>query len=232
LPGSREAIDSLDAATRIVALQDEAPHSLEPRWRRKCDVIYQSALPLTPATAKPRDSLDVVVVGHLRAEKDPATVFGAMERMPAAMPVRVRHIGDALDAELGRAAHALEVKDSRYRFLGGLPHGLARSAIKRAHVLLHPSILEGGANVIAEALTSGTPVVASRMAGNVGMLGRDYPGYFPVGDASALAACLVRCWEDRTFAASLRKASRARSRLFQPRAEAEAVRRLVSRLLG
>ena len=39
-----------------------------------------------------------------------------------------------------------------------------------------------------EAVRSGTPVVASRIDGNIGMLGQDYAGYFEWGDAAALAA--------------------------------------------
>jgi glycosyltransferase involved in cell wall biosynthesis len=68
-----------------------------------------------------------------------------------------------------------------------------RQRIQRAHVLVHTSHMEGGAHVIMEAITSGTPVLASRIPGNVGMLGEDYAGYFPPGDAAALADLLRRC---------------------------------------
>ena len=44
--------------------------------------------------------------------------------------------------------------------------------------------------MIAEALTCGVPVVASRIDGNVGMLGRDYAGYFTPGDDRELAQLL------------------------------------------
>jgi glycosyltransferase involved in cell wall biosynthesis len=103
--------------------------------------------------------------------------------------------------------------------------------MRRAHVLVHPSILEGGANVIVEAVTAGTPVVASRMDGNVGMLGRGYPGYFPTGDASTLAACLVRFHEDPAFRRSLTQACAARRPLFTPARERQAVRALVAELV-
>ena len=69
-------------------------------------------------------------------------------------------------------------RDPRYRWTGALPHGLTRCAIRNAHLLVHPSLMEGGANVIVEAITAGTPVIASRVSGNVGMLGRNYPGLF------------------------------------------------------
>ena len=64
--------------------------------------------------------------------------------------------------------------------------------IARAHALVHMSRMEGGANVVIEAVRSQVPVLASRIDGNVGLLGRDYDGYFPLGDAAALAALMQR----------------------------------------
>ena len=232
LPDSRPAQQSLDLADRIVALQDEAPKRLSAPWRAKCDVIFQSAVPLARHGAKPRDRVDVVVVGHLRDEKDPRTLFAAVRELPAALPIRIRHIGAPLDAALGEEAAALAASEPRYRFAGALPHGLARAAMRRAHVLVHPSRMEGGANVIAEALTGGTSVIASRMEGNVGMLGADHPGYFPVGDAQALADALVRFHGSPAFRQALRAAEARRRALFAPARESANVRRLVRGLLA
>jgi glycosyltransferase involved in cell wall biosynthesis len=93
-------------------------------------------------------------------------------------------------------------------------------------------VMEGGANVIVEAVTAGTPVIASRIAGNVGMLGEDYGGYFERGDASALAACLVRAFEDRRHLAKLARDCAKRAPLFEPAREARLVHALVRRLLA
>lgn len=79
------------------------------------------------------------------------------------------------------------------RWLGGLPHEAVRRRIQRAHVLVHTSRMEGGAHAITEAVTSGTPVLASRVAGKVGMPGEDYACFFPHGNATALADLLRRC---------------------------------------
>lgn len=230
LPASTEARESLDAADRIVTLQDDAPRLLEASWRRKTEVVFQSARALAPAR-KARGRLDCVVVGHLREEKDPRTLFEAVHGLPAQLAVTVRHIGAPLDAGLAAAARELASRERRYRYLGALPHGLTRAAIKAAHLLVHPSVMEGGANVIVEAVTSGTPVVASRMSGNVGMLGIDYPGYFEVGDAAGLRAQLVRAISEPGHLDRLRKACARRRPLFSPAGEARAVRRLVTSLL-
>jgi putative glycosyltransferase (TIGR04348 family) len=229
LPGSREAATSLDIATRIVVLQDEAPAQLREAWRRKCEVIFQSARSLATQRKK-SGRLECVIVGHLREEKDPRTLFAAVDSLPPEFDIRFRHIGDALDAALGKEARALERRDPRYRYSGGLPRGLTRAALKAAHVLIHPSIMEGGANVIVEAITAGTPVIASRIPGNVGMLGRGYPGFFEPRDASGLALRLVQALQQPEYLRSLRDACAERASLFRPAAEARAVRKLVAAL--
>jgi putative glycosyltransferase (TIGR04348 family) len=231
LPDSPEAIASLDTADRIVVLQDDAPNLLRDEWRRKTEVIFQSAKPL-PALRKENGRLHCAIVGHLREEKDPRTLFAAVEILSNERAITFRHIGDALDPELGRAARALELRDPRYHYAGALPRGLTRAALKAAHVLIHPSVVEGGANVIVEAIMSGTPVIASRISGNVGMLGRDYPGYFEPRDASELAHRLVQALREPGYLRSLRAACAARSPLFRPAAEARAVRRLAAALLA
>ena len=222
--------DVLALADRIVVLQEDALDHVPQSLRDRCVVLYRSATTLKPRP-KAAGRLNAVAVGHLREEKDPETLFRAMALLPAGMPVRLLHVGAALDRQLGRKARDLARRDPRYRWTGTLPHGLARAAMSRAHVLVHPSRLEGGANVIAEALASGTPVIASRMSGNVGMLGANFPGYFEVGDAKALAGLLRRCLEDPGFLKALRATCSRRAALFRPRMESRALHALVASLL-
>jgi putative glycosyltransferase (TIGR04348 family) len=231
LPRSPEAAASLDAADQIVVLQEDAPNVLDARWRGRTRVIFQSARALTPAR-KPRGRLDCVAVGHLREEKDPRTLFEAFRMLPADLPIRLRHIGGALDARLGAEARALQRADSRYLYSGPLSRGLARCAMKAAHLLVHPSVVEGGANVIVESITAGTPLIASRISGNIGMLGSKYPGYFEPGDASGLASRLVQALEEREYLGRLARECAGRRALFTPQAEKRGVRRLVADLLA
>ena len=102
---------------------------------------------------------------------------------------------ETLDPALGEQARATMAAAPNYRWLGGLPHETVRRRIQRAHLLIHASRMEGGAHVIMESVASGTPVLASAVDGNIGMLGVDYAGYFPWNDAQALAALLLRCRE-------------------------------------
>lgn len=231
LPEDADAQRSLELATQLVVLQEQGLAALPRRYRGKTRVIYQSARYL--AAGRPRSStFDVAFVGHLREEKDPLTAMRAVDLLPEESPLRILHVGNALDPSLGREAAALARREARrarprYAWLGGLAHGRTRQLIKRSRLLLVSSIMEGGANVIVEAVASDVPVVASRVSGNVGMLGRAYPGYFPCGDARALARVLTRAAESESFYASLASGVAARKPLFAPDREARAVLALV-----
>jgi glycosyltransferase involved in cell wall biosynthesis len=109
--------------------------------------------------------------------------------------------------------------DKRYRWLGGVPHSRALAWLARSHLLVVSSRMEGGANVICEATRLGVPVVASRVPGNVGMLGRRYPGYYPLEDDRALARLIARACTDARFYARLKAGVAARRALFAPAAE-------------
>jgi glycosyltransferase involved in cell wall biosynthesis len=132
---------------------------------------------------------------------------------------------------LARLVTLETANEPRCQWLGPVAHAATRQMIKRAHVLIMPSRMEGGANVIVEAIMAGTPVLASRMSGNIGMLGRGYTGYFPVGDAAALAKLLRRCHEEPGFLRALARQCQARATLFTPARERATLVRLLRELL-
>jgi putative glycosyltransferase (TIGR04348 family) len=226
---------SLDLATHLVVLQDAGLDALEPRYRGKCRVIYQSARTLAPAE-KRRSTFDVIAVGHMRAEKDPLTPMRALNWLASDSPVRLMQIGEALSDEYARAASALQQRNwpsvPRYRWLGTRGHAETRQRIRRASALVISSVMEGGANVIAEAVTCGVPVVATRISGNIGMLGADYAGYFAPGDERELARVLDRLCRDMTFLAALRAQCAARAVLFDSAREHAEVNQLVDDALA
>jgi putative glycosyltransferase (TIGR04348 family) len=218
LPGSAEAQRSLELADRLIVLQDEAPRRLAPRMRRKTRVVYQSAAP-GARHKPPANAFRVAVIGHLREEKDPFRAAAALARLPRDVGIEVVHIGAALSSAMAREARRRMQREPRYRWLGGLPHGRALAWLARSHLLVLSSRMEGGANVIAEAARIGTPVLASSVPGNIGMLGRGYPGYFPLGDERSLARLMARAQSDRGFYRRLQRALAARRARFAPSAE-------------
>ena len=227
------AQDSLWRAQLLVVLQAEGPAELPSELHEKIRVIFQSTA-TRQVLPKSSARLRVVAVGHLRAEKSPETLFEAARLLANEPAIHFDHIGAGLDPALAEAARATMAAVPNYRWLGGLPHEATRRRIQRAHLLVHPSRMEGGAHVVMEAIASGTPVLASHIAGNIGMLGADYAGYFPCGDAPALAALLRRCsarTKDDALLDTLIVQCARRAPLFEPAAEHAALHRLVNELL-
>ena len=184
---------SLELAQHLVVLQDCGAEALPAVHRGKTRVVFQSTPALAPLP-KAEDVLDAVMVGHLRQVKTPQTLFAAARLLHGRPDIRITHIGDAAgEPALGDEARVTARECPGYRWLGALPHAEAVDHIRRAHVLVHTSAMEGGAHVVMEAVRCGTPVLASRVPGNVGMLGAGYTGYFPHGDAGALAGLLAAC---------------------------------------
>ncbi len=221
-----QAQRSLALATRIVVLQSEGIGELEESLAAKATVIYQSARSLLPGRRSKRH-FDLVLVGHQRPEKDPLTALRALRLVPDDIPVRLFHVGAALDSELAAEVARLGAGDGRYHWLGALSQAETRQRIKRSHLLLLPSRMEGGANVLIEAVTSGVPVLGSDISGNRGMLGADYPGWFPVSDAARLADLIVRAARDTRYYSALSARCAERSTLFSPAGECAAVCRLL-----
>jgi putative glycosyltransferase (TIGR04348 family) len=221
---------SLARADALVVLQPRGLDELPADVRGKARVIYQSAPRLRPARARAGMPLDIAMIGHLREEKDPRTFMAAARRVQVP-DVRLLHIGAALDPALGELARATAAATPAYRWLGALPHMATRRRLRRCHAMVIASRMEGGANVIIEAVTSGVPVLASCISGNLGMLGEDYAGYFAPGDAAGLARLVERSVLDARFYARLRHQCAARARLFAPAAERAGLLDLVDNLL-
>jgi len=227
---SAQAQHALALAGQLIVLQERGLQSLPAPHRSKAHVVFQST---TSRQTLPKTSrhLHAVMVGHLRDEKMPQTLFEAARLLQQDASIRITHIGSSLDENLAQDAINTEAICVGYTWAGGLKHAQTRQKIQRAHVLVHTSKIEGGAHVIMEAVCSGTPVLASRMDGNVGMLGGGYDGYFPVGDAKALATMLRRCKNEPAFLDHLKQQCAKRAPLFAPASEQAALLQIVDAAL-
>jgi len=228
----RDAQRSLELARQLVVLQPQGLGELPPALRGHATVIEQSAPALAPGTPRQR-TFDLLLVGHLRAEKDPLTTVRALARLDDAASRRIRlvHVGGAHDEALARQMREAAQLDPRIELRGPLPHAATRALIRRGRVLLLPSLIEGGANVLIEAATAGVPVLASRIGGSIGLLGADYPGFFAAGDDAALAALIRRCRDEPAFLERLRAHCVQCAPRFAPQREAAAVLALAHNLL-
>jgi len=220
------------AADALVCLHDLVGEALPPDLREKLHVVHQSARPLGRPRRPAVRWFDVCVIGHLREEKDPLRTAAAARHLPPASQARIIHLGRAHNDEWAARARREMAENPRYLWRGEVPAWRVRREYARTRLMVISSVMEGGANVVSEAIMAGVPVLASDIAGNVGLLGRDYPGYFPVGDSRALAALLHRAETDPGFLDSLQAHIAARAHLFAPEHEAAAWESVLARVAG
>ena len=219
---------TMEAADALVCLHDLIADALPERFHGKLHVIKQSALPLPGPRQPSVRHFDVCVVGHLRQEKDPFRTALAARLLPAGSAVRVIHLGRAHTEDWAQEARAEMARNRRYHWKGEVPGWRVRREYAKTRLMVISSNQEGGANVVSEAVAAGVPVVASDIPGNVGLLGRDYPGYYPVRDEAALAELLRRAETEPRFLAALARHGRRLAPAFTPAREARSWQRLVA----
>ena len=224
---SRDAQDAIAVADRLVVLQSHGISELPESVRERARVIEQSCPPRARPPPRAVKTLDVCVIGHLRAEKDPLRAAIAVRDVPAESRLRVLQVGAALDASWRRLAEREVRSNARYLWRGELSRSRARELLARSHIMVLSSIIEGGANVISEAAVAGTAIIASDIPSSNALLGADHPGLFPAGDTTALRALLLRCESDVQFLAELEQRSRLLSPRFAPRREKAAWKSLL-----
>lgn len=226
---------AMAAADRLVVLQPLALDQLPAGLRHKARVVVQSAVVApNPGAASPGsvpDRFKVVSLAHLRPVKDPLLLAAAARLVPSGSAIEIEHLGAALDPDLGAAAAAESASASCYRWLGDVDRQEALGRLAGADLAVVTSRHEGGANAVSEALAAGVPVVSTRIAGSIGLLGAGYPGYVPVGDAPALAHLLVTLEADRQGAyAELLARCAALGPMVEPASERASLAALVAEL--
>ncbi len=226
--GSEVGERALEMADRIVVVQEAAVRRFAESLREKVRVIPASLDPIMSALPEKRElsassessssssCFAISVLGHPRAVKRPFLTIEAIAKHPEWSDLEVWQIGEALDPESRERGREWVARDSRYRWFGGLAREEALALCAKSALTVNSSILEGGANAIVEAMTMGVPILASRIEGNVGLLGEDYAGYFEEGKLDEA----IQVARDRRFQLQdwVAQAS-ARLPLFSPESE-------------
>ena len=225
-----DAQQSLQLADRFIVLQEAGIEELPADLRDNARVIVQSVLP-AKGTYPPRARVfEVCVLGHLREVKDPFRTAEASRRVPVSSRLQISHAGRALSVEMEERARQEMSQNPRYRWLDEIPRWRAMRLLARSQAMVLSSVMEGGANVVCEAIASGVPVISSRISGSIGLLGADYPGYFEVGDTTQLALLLQRLEQDPRFHDQLRTWISNRANMVDPATEQALLHALVEEL--
>jgi putative glycosyltransferase (TIGR04348 family) len=223
-------VRSIRLASRLVLLQPAGVAHLPEDVRDKARVILQSARAPEEAISPPEGTFAVCVLAHLREVKDPFLAAAATRLLDSTSRVRVLHVGAAMDNAMRARALREQDENPRWRWLGERPRLEALHTLKGSHLLALTSRSEGGANVVSEAIACDVSVLSTRIGGSIGILGEDYPGYFPIGDAAALAALLARAEQDAAWREDLRARGAALKSLIDPNREREAWRALLDEI--
>lgn len=229
---AQTTLASMHIAHRLVGLHDHVADDIPAEFADKLRIIYQSA----PALPRPRQPairhFDVCVVGHLRDEKDPFRAARAAARLPVSSRVRIIHLGKAHTEQYAQAARNEMATNPRYVWRGEVSPGQVRRTFGRCQAMVMSSLMEGGANVVSEAIVAGLPVLASDISGNRGLLGAGHPAYYPVEDTQGLAALLLRAENEAGFLQAVQLNAASRKALFAPDRERDAWAALLTEMTG
>jgi putative glycosyltransferase (TIGR04348 family) len=240
--GDEEVAASIAIADHLVVLQPKAIERLPAAHRSKATAVLQSVAPVKAQPSRlwknlvssfhPQNStavFAVAVLGHLREVKDPLRTAEAVRTLPKSSGLQVVHLGGATAPEWKAAAEAEMKRNPRYHWLGDVSHRQAIQLLRQCKLLVVTSRLEGGANVVMEAIALGVPVLSTRIDGSVGILGENYPGYFAFGDTKALRSIILRCETDRSFYNQLKKYCSRLQHLTTPARERDAWKAILAR---
>lgn len=135
----------------------------------------------------------ILAIGRLAAQKNLPNLLQAIARLKDRIPARLIILGESRDAARAELiAEAERLGIGQQLLLPGTTDNVF-AWLARADVFALPSWWEGSPNVLLEAMAVGTPVVASRTAGNAADIVGENAGYLvDPADPDAIASALAR----------------------------------------
>lgn len=221
---SAKTLAAMQRADALIALQPRALDVLPAELIGKARTMVQSA---TAVETTRSQTFTATVLAHLRPVKQPLLAIEAVAKLDAKLPVQLLLAGAKLDDAYGKQVEAAIATTPQATWLGPLTRHASKQLLASSHLCIVPSSSEGGANVVSEAIAAGTAILCSAIPGNLGLLGDDWPGAFPVGDAEQLARLISRAATDRVFFDELCLRTRQLQAMVSPATECEAWRVLI-----
>jgi glycosyltransferase involved in cell wall biosynthesis len=171
--------------------------------------------PAKPAAARTREAaVRLLCVATLTERKGHALLLEALAPL-AGLPWQLRCIGSrdrspATTTRLEAQVAALGLQE-RVLFEDDVPQAALRDAYAAADLFVLPTLYEGFGMVVAEAIASGLPVVATATGAIPALVPADAGVVVPTGDVAALRAALARLLADagqlESFAQGARRAA-------------------------
>ncbi len=141
----------------------------------------------TPAEGR----FDVLFVGGMSLRKGVPYLLQAFEKLD--LPGKSLTFVGAINQELIKMLRARKLWPEEARVLGHVPQVELKTLMSRSHVMVLPSVEEGLALVVAQAMACGCPVIATTNTGAEDILADGAEGFIvPIRDVDALAERLQR----------------------------------------
>ena len=226
----QETLNSIKHADLLIGLHANLAHSIPKQYHSKIRIIYQSTETKPKRRSHHRRQFDACIAGHLRDEKDSLRPAYAVRTLPPYSRIQISHYGKAHTRAWENTARIEMASNKRYQWYGEVSQSLLQFKFSQSDLLILPSRMEGGANIISEAIVAGLPVIASSIEGSLGLLGNNYLGYFEVENTKHLKKLLLRCESDTKFYRQLIQQCQSRRHLFNPNREVFSFSKLITEI--
>ena len=208
-------------AEHVIVPSDFVAETLRehPGFSATVDVVPYGAPVPRPSVVRDRpEKLRLLFVGHLSQRKGISYLFAAMRALEGVATLTL------VGPRVGGDCPALSTELARHRWLGTVPHRRVLEIMAEHDVFVFPSLFEGLAQVLLEAMAQGLPAITTRNSGGAMVVEEGENGFLvPIRDPQAIAervALLARRREllESMSVAALRKAAcmswRAREEVF------------------
>jgi starch synthase len=159
--------------------------------------------------------LRVLYVGSLTQRKGISYLFEAIEKAGKAVTLTV------IGRKVGQS-QALDRQCEKYRWISSLPHAEILAEMRGHDVFVFPSLFEGLALVMGEAISQGLPVITTPNSGGTDILRHGVDGFIvPIRDPEAITARLLELYHDRALLRRMSDSARERASQLDWRASQE-----------
>lgn len=192
----------LDLADKIIVPSSFVKSTLPDRYQRKTAIVSYgcpSALKDSQICSSDREVLRVFFCGSLGQRKGISYLFQAIEQMGSYVELTV------VGAELAPCP-VVTRSLSKVKWYRSLPHQQVLALMRESDVLVFPTLFEGRALVVLEALAQGIPVITTINSGTSDLIIDGESGFLvPIRSTGAICEALERLYRDRELLAYMKR---------------------------
>jgi glycosyltransferase involved in cell wall biosynthesis len=184
----------LEAADAVVVPSEFVSRSLRGFPAGKVTIVPYGCPPVEDSALRKRPAagpLRVLFVGYISQRKGISYLLRAIDQIKGAAEL-------TLIGQFSHSSAELSAQLNRHRWIRTLPHEKVLEEMRSHDVLVLPTLCEGRALVVLEALSQGLPVITTLNSGTEDVVVEGLSGFMvPICSSEAIAAALTKLVEDR-----------------------------------